>query len=947
LRWPTFVSGLRAIEKLHPGSFDYSIETTSASLTKTVTSNREFQAALLAFQVGNLKDAERRFKAVLRAQPKHLPALNLMGIVLTQLKRFADAELYFRRALAEHPNSDATLYNYGIVLKALSRPADASDRFSQSLKINPAVAETWNNRGTIFNELKRHEEAIGDFDKAIALSPRYAEAFCNKGKSLTALKRPDEGLEPDLAEAWLGCGNVLFEGKRYDDAFAAYDRALKLKPDLAEAWLGRGKVSFGRRVYDDALADYNRVLELNPDLAEAWLARGGVSFARRQYDEALADYDRALVLKPDFATAWLAVGNVFLEHKRHDEAFAAYDKAEALNPGFAEAWLCRGNVFLALEQHDDALASYDRALQLKADLAEAWTGRGTVLLELERLDDAFADFNRALELKPDLAEAWLGRGSVLSRRGQFQDALAAYDRTLALKPDLAKAWLSYASVLLELKQYDHSFLAYDKALALDPDVEYAAGYRLLTKLHMCDWTNLAADIAKVLSSVREGKRVSVPFALLSLTSSPADQLQCAKRLVRGLPVFAPVWSGEAYSHDRIRVAYLSADFRNHAVAHLTAGLFEHHDKSRFEVTGISIGPAEDSAIRQRLESAFERFMDFENKSDEEIAKFIRNQEIDIAVDLMGHTRDGRLGIFARRPAPIQVHYIGYAGTIGTNYIDYILADSTVIPEDHQVFYAERVVWLPDSYLASDYRRAISPRTPTRRECELPENGFVFCSFNNPYKFGPKMFQLWMRLLRATPSSVLWLSQADPIALANLRREAERCSVSANRLIFASKIAEISDHLARQRQADLFLDTLPYNAHTTASDALWAGLPVLTCLGETFAGRVAASLLKAVGLPELIATSLEEYETLALQLACDPSLLALIKAKLARNRDTCPLFDTERFTRHVETAYVTMWQAYREGRPPAAFAVKDEAASDGSSCGRRQKAGPRRSRDRCQ
>ena len=444
---------------------------------------------------------------------------------------------------------------------------------------------------------------------------------------------------------------------------------------------------------------------------------------------------------------------------------------------------------------------------------------------------------------------------------------------------------------------------------------------MFAKLSLCDWAEMEVGCEQLLSRLRTGKKVSVPLSMLALPSTLADQLQCAKCNVNNLPEYPPVWLGEVYSHDRIRIAYLSADFRNHAVAYLTAGLFECHDKPRFETTAISFVPAEDPTIRRRFENAFERFIDVEDKNDGEIANLLRQNEIDIAIDLMGHTQHARLGVFARRPAPIQVFYLGYAGTLGANFIDYIIGDQTVIPEEHRAFYTEQVVWLPDSYLVTDHRRPISPRTPTRRECGLPEDGFVFCSFNNSYKISPKIFQLWMRLLHATPNSVLWLSQADPMMLTNLRREAERCGVSAQRLIFAPKLPENADHLARQRLADLFLDTLPYNAHSTTSDALWAGLPVLTCLGETFAGRVAASLLKAVGLPELITTSLDGYEALALKLAQEPALLGSIKAKLARNRDSFPLFDTARFTRHIEAAYETMWQRYQRGEPPKGFAVK--------------------------
>ncbi|HEY2531284.1 MAG TPA: tetratricopeptide repeat protein [Xanthobacteraceae bacterium] len=752
-----------------------------------------FQRALAAFRAGNAEEAARLFKLVLRKQPGHVGALNLLGIVLTQLRKFAEAEAYLRLALQQRANSDATLYNYGLVLKALNRPAEALERFTQALAMNSNVAEAWNNRGTIFNDLKRYDEAVGDFDSAIRLNPRYAEAFCNRGKSLAILER-------------------------FDQALAAFDRALELKPGLAEAWCGRGNLS--------------------------------------------------------------------ARHKRYDEASAAYDKALALKPDFAEAWLGRGDTLAALKRCDHALAAYERALALKPELAEAWSGRGNVLAELRNYDQAFAAYERALALKSDLAEAWLGRGNVS----------------------------------LQLKRYDDAFTAYDKAVLLKPHLDYAASARLLAKLHLCDWTDLAKDVASVLSIVRDRKALGAPSAMLPIPSSASDQLLCAKRHFQHQPSFPPIWHGEVCSHDRIRIAYLSADFHDHATARLAVGLFEQHDKSRFEVTGLSFGPDQESTLRQRIKSAFEHFADVRFRSDRDVADLIRQLNIDIAVDLKGFTADNRLDVLARRAAPIQVNYLGYPGTMGADYIDYILADSTVIPEDQRAHYSEQVVWLPDCYQVNDDRRAISQRVPTRRECGLPDDAFVFCCFNNPYKITPEIFDVWMRLLTAIENSVLWLFEGNSAVARNLREEAEKRNISSQRLIFAGH-ANSEDHLARHRQADLFLDTLPYNAHTTASDALWAELPVLTCLGSTFAGRVAASLLKAVGLSELITTTLADYEASALKLARDPRLLTALKAKLADNRATHPLFDTKRFVRHMETAYLTMWEAYQHGRPPASFAVK--------------------------
>jgi predicted O-linked N-acetylglucosamine transferase (SPINDLY family) len=330
-------------------------------------------------------------------------------------------------------------------------------------------------------------------------------------------------------------------------------------------------------------------------------------------------------------------------------------------------------------------------------------------------------------------------------------------------------------------------------------------------------------------------------------------------------------------------------------------------------------------LRRRIKSAFEDFVEVREWNDADIAAAIRRREIDIIIDLTGMTRHNRFSVLSRQVAPIQVNFLGHAGTMGAGCVDYIIADRTIIPEEHFNYYSERVVWLPDTYQPNAYRafnnkHSISERLSTRAECNLSETAFVFCCFNNTYKITPAVFDLWMRLLKAVPDSVLWLSKPGRTAEANVGKEAELRGVSRGRIIFAPRLAEMSDHLARLRQADLFLDTLPYNAHTTASDALWAGLPVLTCAGETFAGRVAASLLRAVGLHELVTTSLEDYEGLVLKLAHDPSFLQAIKAKLVRNRDTYPLFDIARFTQHIEAAYVTMWQRYQRREEPQAFAV---------------------------
>jgi len=453
-------------------------------------------------------------------------------------------------------------------------------------------------------------------------------------------------------------------------------------------------------------------------------------------------------------------------------------------------------------------------------------------------------------------------------------------------------------------------------------LENIEGARLGAKMHLCNWTQLDKEISDLTNSARAGRVNCAPFALLPLTDLPSDHLRCAEAWIAAeYPIAAnPVWANEIYTHDKIRLGYVSADLHNHATAHLMAELFELHDKRRFSVTAFSLGIDDDSEIRRRLVSSFDRFIDCRTLNDSEVAQAIANLEIDILLDLKGFTQDARTNIFAQRPAPIQVNYLGYPGTMGAPYIDYILGDKTLFTLADAVFYSEKLVQLPDSYQPNDRKRQISTKVFTRQEAGLPENGFVFCCFNNNYKILPQTFDCWMRILKRVEGSSLWLFAENQTAMANLKKEAGIRGIDPTRLVFATR-AELPDHLARHRLADLFLDTLPYNAHTTASDALWAGLPVLTRFGSTFAGRVAASLLNAIGLPELITHSSEDYEALAIELACDKEKLQRIRDKLAKNRLTAPLFDTPLYAKHLEAAYEAMYRRYQAGLPPDHIEIK--------------------------
>jgi predicted O-linked N-acetylglucosamine transferase (SPINDLY family) len=605
-----------------------------------------------------------------------------------------------------------------------------------------------------------------------------------------------------------------------------------------------------------------------------------------------------------------------------ESAQAAYQRALVLAPGRASVMNNLATVYLERKEFLEARRLCESILEKDPADEVALVNLGKCQVVLNQPEAALLSYEKALAIKPDYAEALFGRGNILRRRGQLEAALASYDRVLSSVPSHLGALNNCCIVLEKLDRREELINAYQRLLSAAPEHPYMRGYLMHARLRCCQWLDYDTRVAQVIGEVRAGKRADSPFHFLVISDSPADQLQCARTCIADeYPAAAqPVWQGERYGHERIRVAYVSADFHGHAVSFLHAGLMEAHDRSRFDITAVSLGPERKDETRERLKTAFDRFIDVRDRSDFEVARLLRELEIDIAVDLQGFTSGCRMGIFAHRGAPLQVNWLGYPGTAGADYIDYIIGDRTVIPQEHHAHYAEKIITLPDCYQPNDANRRIAERTPTRAELGLPARGFVFCCFNNNHKIIPGVFDAWMRLLKGAEGSVLWLLRDHEMAERMLRREAERRGVAPARLIFAPRVKP-DEHLARHRQADLFLDTLPYCAHTTASDALWAGLPVLTRMGGTFAGRVAASLLRSIGLPELITGSLEEYERLAAQLAVNGKLLAGIKAKLARNRATHALFDTDRFRRHIESAYLAMWERHQHGEPPASFTVR--------------------------
>jgi protein O-GlcNAc transferase len=711
-------------------------------------------------------------------------------------------------------------------------------------------------------------------------------------------------------------GLVCYQQGRYAEALEHIGGALKLEARSPQALANYGLVLRALGRLDEAVASFDRALALVPKNADTLNKRGNALQEMGRAADALASYDVALKLEPHHADALNNRGVVLRSLRRLSEALASTEAALAVKPDFAEAFNNRGNILRDMKRCEEALASYDRALQLQPGYVEALGNRGAALRDLKRLPEALASIDRALALKPNHAEILFSRGITLRDQRRLAESLASLDAAVAVLPGHAEAHYQRGYALQFLNRPAEAIASFETAIALNPGHAHAPGGLAGAALHACDWMRMA----EAADGLRAAKSIVPPLSMLGYSDDAGLHQECATRYMRDrigvLP--QPLRNATPYRHDRIRLAYLSTDFKDHAIAFLTAELFERHDRSRFEMFGLSIGPDDKSQIRSRLIKSFDQFHDVQFASDRNVAELVRRLEVDILVDLNGHTQGYRPEILAWRSAPVQVNYLGYPGTMGADFVDYVIADPVVLPRDRQSFYAEKIVHLPDCYQVNGATRGVAQAMPSRAACGLPAEGFVFCCFNNHWKINAPLFATWMRLLHAVPGSLLWLLVDNQVARANLCREAAARGIDPQRLVFAARVSP-ADHLARHCFADLFLDTLPYNAHTTASDALWMGLPLVTCMGEAFAGRVAASLLRAAGLPELVTHSLEEYEALALKLACDRTLLLSFGDRLG-NRAENSLFDGDRFRRNIEAAYAKMHAIAEAGEAPYGFAV---------------------------
>lgn len=813
------------------------------------------------------------------------------AIAFHERGQFSQAKAICEQIVATEPNHAEALHLLGVIAYQTNDLQAAVTLISCAIEVNPVNSVFYSNRGNALQLLNQLEAAIENYDQAIAINPNFSEAYFNRGNALQALMQ-------------------------FEAAVESYESAIHIRPNFAEAYGNCGNALQALNQLEEAVKKYNRAVAIKPTLSDTYLNCGLALQALGQLDKSIESYNHAIAIKPNFAEAYFNRGNALHALKELDAAIESYEYAINLQPDYVEAYMNGGNTLLELNRFEAAIKNYDCAIEIKPDCADAYLYRGNALLKLMRCESAVESYNCAIAIQPDRADIYLHRGNALLKLMQCENAVESYNNAISIQPDMAEAYVGRGAAQQELKQLEAAVVSYEKAMALNPNFEYLLGAFIHTKMSLCDWANLNENRSELVRRIENNEKVSAGFPLVPITNSPSIQRKvCEIWLNDKHPTNSSLGViSKPLRCSKIRVGYFSADFYMHSVSVLTVDLFEHHDKSRFEIFAFSFGPGIKDVMRERLENAFDQFIDVRHLADKEIALLVREMEIDIAIDLGGATQNSRPGIFSYRAAPIQVNYLGWPGTMGAEYFDYLIADNMIVPKTSQQYYTEKIVYLPNSYQSNDSKRKIIAKKLSREELGLPEAGFVFCCFNNCYKITPELFNSWMRILKAVKGSVLFLYVDNKIVEKNLKKEAQARGVDLSRLVFGERLPT-EDYLARYKAADLFLNTFPYNAGTTASDALWVGLPILTRSGETFVSRVTGSVLNAIGLPELITYSFEEYETLAIELATHPTKLNEIKVKLAANRLTTPLFDTALFTQNLENAYIQMVERYQADMAP--------------------------------
>ena len=848
---------------------------------------------------------------------------NIIGACHYSLKNFESAIDSYRNAISIDPMYAKAYYNLADVYHNQGLLDESVKTYEESIKIDPQFADSYNNIGNVYRELGNFDKAIESYKKTISLKPDYVEALYSLSLVFLEIENLDLmieysnkvlELEPKLPEVHNRLGFALLELGELNDAVFSFQRAIKINPNYSEAHNNLGNTLNDLDELNSAINSYKKAIEINPDFPTYHNNLGNTFKKLGQVDNAVIAFKEALKHNPDNPDSLNNLGVALIEIDNINEAAKCFENAIKANPDYAEAYNNLGTVYKKLDKLDAAIQHYESALNLNPDYSDAHNNYGLIQKKLGKLDEAILSFENALAIDPNNVDTLNNLGSTFDELEQLDLAIQYYQNALKIKPDFAEVYNNLGHIFCKLDEYQNAVDVYQNALEIKPNIDYILGNLLSAKMNCCDWDNLDNFIDRIPEKAGEIKVIDT-FTLFGLLDKPmlaknTTQLRMSSEhpLNNSLPL-----DNRYDKHQKIRIGYFSGDFREHPVAYLTAGLYEAHDREHFEIHAFSLGPDTKDAMNLRIKAGVDHFHHVQSKSHKEIVELARSLEIDIAVDLAGLTAKSRTDVFAMSAAPIQLSYLGWLGTMGADYYDYLIADSVMIPEENQKYYTEKIVYLP-SFQVNDSKDLPPDIVMTRKDVGLPEEGFVFCCFNNTYKFTPTTFDSWARILGKVDKSVLIVYANNDLSKTNLTKEIVQRGVAADRLIFGDSL-DRPKYLARYRVADLFLDTQPYNAGTTASDALKMGLPMLTLKGQSYQSRMGASILNAVNLPELIANTPEEYEATAIEIATNSDKLKAIKNNLARNLSTAPLYNTALFTKNLETAYTEMYEKYHKGLEP--------------------------------
>jgi len=782
---------------------------------------------------------------------------------------------------------------------------DAEKIYTQILRISPCNADALHLMGVLTNQKGESDTALDLINKAVQIFPQNPIYLNN-------------------------LGNVYRDRGQYADARTCYRQAIDLKPDLVEAFVNLGIADHQLGDYTWAASAYHKALQLEPNCIEAYYNMGNTYKAQERFDEAISCYQRTLSLNSEFVEAYYNMAIILEKQARPDEAIACLMQCLQFNAQWAEAHNNIGNLLKQKGLLAEAVLSFQKAIQIKPDLYEAHNNLGNALMDQGSFSEAIVCYQNALKIYPGYAEAYLNLGITFAEDDRLNAAIDCFQKATRLDHRFAEAYTYMGIALTDRGNRRQAIDCFQKAIEVNPGYSEAYSYLIHQLQYTCNWLQLKIYSEKLEELSRrnaaDGRLIlEPPFICMARESDLSRNLIISKAWSRKITkplknLKLPIsFESRRQSKTKLTIGYLSCDFHDHATAHLMLSFFGLHDREKFEIHCYSYGPKDNNRYRNQIMEGSDQFIDIREHSHIDAAKRIYADGVDILVDLKGHTRGARLGILACRPAPLQIHYLGFPGTTGADFIDYLITDRIVTPKDNAPYYSEKLVFMPHCYQVNDHQQKIASRDWNLETLGLPDKSFVFSSFNLPYKIDPVMFDCWMRILLQVPNSVLWLFGDNENARCNLRREAADRGVTPDRLVFAQKL-EKAEHLSRLKWADLALDTRIVNGHTTTSDSLWAGVPVITLQGSHFASRVSSSLLDAVGLSELITYRLEEYEKLAVQLALRSSELKALRHRLNINRLTKPLFDTARFVRNLENAYSEMWRIFLEGRAPTQIEV---------------------------